>query len=156
MVDLSFESVPDFLAYKIDLSFEEAANQFLARKEIGDLSPQTVKWYRNVLNGYRNHLVEHADNPTRWAHPDTLNAYLAHSLERGLTVKTVDGYRRALAGLFKWLKESGAVRVSPMARVPRPAVPKKEKPQPTDEEFAEIRRQYDEAMSKIAREVGGL
>jgi site-specific recombinase XerD len=98
-------------------------------------APSTIKTYAKAVEGLGTYL-EQQGMPTdpSGIHREHVEAFLIHLQDEGKRPATVARRFRSLQQFFKWLKEEGGIRESPMANMRPPTVP---------EEPPEILRQDD-------------
>jgi len=105
------------------ISLERALDSFLLDAEARQLSPMTLRYYRQQLEPFLHHLQEqgvvHVDELTA----DQIRAYLVVLQERGLKANTVHAAARAVRAFSNFLVMEELIRISPMRKVRMPRLP---------------------------------
>ncbi len=108
-------------------------------------SPRTVALYKEAVNEYYAFLEEE-DTPPEALTSRNLRNYIARSLDRGLSERTVNLRLSALSTWAQWLLRQGLIASNPVRKVPRP---KQEKRLPVFYTEKSIDNYFDESRRKM-------
>ena len=116
-------------------------------------SPRTVALYEEAVTEYYAFLEEDG-TPPEALNPRNIRSYIARSLDRGLSARTVNLRLSALSTWAQWLLRQGLLDANPVRKVPRP---KQDKKLPVfytekaiDNYFDESRRRVEEHPDNFA------
>src|SRR5438552_1968707 len=80
------------------------------------LAVKTIAWYRQKLKVFRLYLAGHYQVKHLSALTSAHVEAFFRSLDGEVSVVTIQGYRRALHGLFRWCITQGLLKQSPMEK----------------------------------------
>lgn len=89
--------------------FNEMLEAYLSTKQIEGCSKNTIKHYRCVLSRFRDSV----NIPIRSITVFTIRNYLAKERERGLSDRSLEGYRQTFSSFFNWLQKEGLLSGNP-------------------------------------------
>jgi len=102
---------------------------FIRMTKAKRLSVATQEWYQYLLSDYQAYVEEHG---LVWHKPETLEDFLAHLVERGLSPYSVHDYYRALRRFFNWLeKRQKLPGPNPAQMIEAPRLPRRRLPKAT-------------------------
>ena len=96
---------------------------FLLDARARQLTPATLRFYRQQLEGFAAFLAQQGITDVRNLTATHIRAYLAALQERGLRPHSVHAAARAIRALCHFLVAEGVLRTSPMANVRMPRLP---------------------------------
>ena len=115
---------------------EDILEEFLAAKRLEGRSEKTLHLYRFTVTK----LIERIDKNICIVTTDDIRNYLAwYQMEHGVSKATIDGIRRNLSSLYRWLEDEDYVFESPLRRIRKIKVTKKVKEAYSDEDLERLR-----------------
>lgn len=115
---------------------EDILEEFLAAKRLEGRSEKTLHLYRFTVTK----LMERIDKNICIVTTDDIRNYLAwYQMEHGVSKATIDGIRRNLSSLYRWLEDEDYVFESPLRRIRKIKVTKKVKEAYSDEDLERLR-----------------
>lgn len=115
---------------------EEILEEFLAAKRLEGRSEKTLHLYQFTVTK----LMERLDKNLCIVTTDDIRNYLAwYQMEHGVSKATIDGIRRNLSSLYRWLEDEDYVFESPLRRIRKIKVTKKVKEAYSDEDLERLR-----------------
>jgi site-specific recombinase XerD len=124
------------------LSLEGAVAEFLEDRAFRNLSPQTIEWYRGVLEPFvRYAMTRGVTAPADVTRP-LVRAFLAEQSRR-VAPHRVNHYRDGLVRLYGWLVAEGCVTQNPADNLPKLKEPRKLTPTFTEDEMRRLFAQPD-------------
>lgn len=103
----------DVEAMAAQASGTEYIETFLAAKQIEGRSEKTVKHYRLVLTN----LCKETGIAVPAMTVNTLRGYLAELKRKGVSDRTLEGYRSVFSSFFGWLQKEGMIQHNPCANL---------------------------------------
>ncbi|HDD24184.1 MAG TPA: hypothetical protein ENF52_01965 [Chloroflexi bacterium] len=89
------------------------------------LSQQTLEWYEWLLSDYNVYVAQEKENLPPWDSPDTIDGFLAHLVDRGVSAYTTHAHFRALRRFFNWLEKRHRLpNGNPIGLVEPPRLPR--------------------------------
>jgi integrase/recombinase XerC len=122
----------------------KATERFLRSLRERNVSPHTIKAYKQDLDNFANHI-----GARKWQQIDhvTIRGFLSSLYDKGLGKTSVARSLAAVRSLYRWLAQEGIVEQNPAALVSTPKLPKKLPRVPTLEEMNSV---LDGKMPEIA------
>ena len=117
-------------------SSEEIIETFLSSKRLEGRSEKTLCLYRFTIEKMMERFDKHICLLTTADIRDYLSWY---QIEHGVSKATVDGIRRNLSSLYRWLEDEDYVFESPLRRIHKIKLTKKVKEPYSDEDFERLR-----------------
>lgn len=115
---------------------EVILEEFLAAKRLEGRSEKTLHLYRFTITK----MMERIDKNLCIVTTDDIRNYLAwYQMEHGVSKSTIDGIRRNLSSLYRWLEDEDYVFESPLRRIRKIKVTKKVKEAYSDEDLERLR-----------------
>lgn len=115
---------------------EVILEEFLAAKRLEGRSEKTLHLYRFTITK----MMERIDKNICIVTTDDIRNYLAwYQTEHGVSKSTIDGIRRNLSSLYRWLEDEDYVFESPLRRIRKIKVTKKVKEAYSDEDLERLR-----------------
>jgi len=102
-----------------------AVEAFFLDGQSRNLSPRTLKFYRDQLNWFFAYLGEQGCHDLNAVTPSTVRSYLVYGQEKGWQAASQHAAARALRAFFNFCVADGWSEQSPMARVRMPKVGEK-------------------------------
>lgn len=116
---------------------EKEAAEFLARKRSKGLKRSTLIQYEHVLRAFCSFVRKPIGDITDW---DVLRFLDVYESSRRIGKRRKDGMRVVLNGFFRYMTDSGRVRINPMATIEPIKYRKKVRQPLTAVEFEKLRR----------------
>lgn len=113
---------------------------FLVAKEAAGCAPTTLHWYEMFVGQF---LDWSAVMKMPIKKPETVEAFLATLRKRDLSAYTISGCYRALSVYFNWLVQRRGLRVSPLAAVQAPKLPKSRRRHVSPAQYAALYASID-------------
>lgn len=96
------------------LSNDEYMKMFLSSKRIEGCSPQTEKYYKQIITKF----VEFTDKKICYVTTDDVRLYMAHQQDTKHNSKiTLDNHRRIFSSFFSWLEAEDYIIKNPIKRI---------------------------------------
>lgn len=115
---------------------EVILEEFLAAKRLEGRSEKTLHLYRFTITK----MMERIDKNLCIVTTEDIRNYLAwYQTEHGVSKSTIDGIRRNLSSLYRWLEDEDYVFESPLRRIRKIKVTKKVKEAYSDEDLERLR-----------------
>lgn len=102
---------------------DDCLNCFLSALTVECRSQKTIDRYRYIIG----RLMEYAKVPTRKVTVYHLRSYLQAEKERGISDRTLEGYREIFSSYFNWLQRESLIERNPTANLGAIKCAKKEK-----------------------------
>ena len=117
-------------------SSKEILDIFLASKRLERRSEKTLSLYRFTVEK----MMEKIDKNICVVTTEDIRNYLAqYQIEHGVSKSSIDGIRRNLSSLYRWLEDEDYIFQSPLRKIHKNKITKKVKPAYTDEELEKLR-----------------
>lgn len=106
---------------KLEVLVKDAVSLYMASHEDRNHSRKTLKWYRQMLGQFVEHIGN--DATLRDLTPEAIRGYLRALREKNVTKFTIHAYARTLKTFLRWLGRDGLVPPDLFAAVELPKVP---------------------------------
>ena len=117
-------------------SSAEILEDFLSSKRLEGRSEKTLDLYRFTIEK----MLERIDKNICIMTTADIRDYLSwYQIEHGVSKATIDGIRRNLSSLYRWLEDEDYVFESPLRRIHKIKITKKVKEAYSDEDFERLR-----------------
>lgn len=117
-----------------------ALAEFLNSREAAGKTKKTIRFYADNIGLYIDFLEHSGLNGTTWAQPQTVEKFLLHERQRGLSDSTIHARYRALRSFCNWLKLREYIAESPLDAI---EAPKQQKHVPRRVKLEDHRRIVD-------------
>ena len=112
-VELSHYSMERYADDDSGMEFNEMLDAFLSAKKVEGRSQNTIRHYGYILGKLRDDTTIPINNYTVF----TLRSWLSKEQSRGVSDRTLKGYREVFSSFFGWLYKEGLLKSNPCANV---------------------------------------
>jgi len=106
-------TIQDIRTYDVDASKEELFRTFINAKSIEGRSCKTIERYEYIMNK----LVKHCNTPIARITIGNIRDFLTSEKERGISDRTLEGYRNVFSSVFSWLYREGLIAKNPCSNL---------------------------------------
>ena len=101
-------------------TYEQAIELFFLRCRSRNLSPHSLRWYKDIMAGFTRFLKASGDPLPRETSPNHFRAYLDDMRQRGRSSITVDRTYGGLRCFFRYLAQERIIPQNPVTLVEKP------------------------------------
>lgn len=125
----------DLIKTTAEIITDDLLDAYTSALEVGGRSAKTIERYRYILSK----MMAAVNTPTRSITVYHLRKYLADEKERGISDRTLEGYRQVFSAFFSWLQRERLIDTNPCLNLSPIKYTKKQKDIYSDADFEKLK-----------------